>query len=191
MKLSILICTIPERAVMFNHLKEELERQVLELGLDGQVKILSDDTPRGEKLVGDKRNDLKAIATGEYICYMDDDDYPSTNYLRRIFEVIHSGVDIITLDMNYFINGKFKKVYVINRWQGEVETADKYIIDRIFYHLCPHKKSIADKVMFSPKNFQEDADYSESLKPLLKTEKHIHEPIYNYYYDELGSATRN
>ncbi len=179
---------------MFHHLKEELERQVLELGLEGQVEILEDPTPRCEisdVRVGGKRNSLKARASGEYICFMDDDDYPSTSYLRRIFEVIHSGVDIITMDMNFFINGKFHKIYVINRFGGEVETPTKYIIDRIFFHLCPHKKDISDKILFSNKNFQEDADYSELLKPFIKTEKHIHEPLYNYYYDEMNSATRN
>ncbi len=191
MKLSILICTIPERAIMFNHLKEELNRQIIELGLEEQVQIKENDAPKGDISVGKKRNQLKSIAQGEYIVYMDDDDYPTVNYLRRIFEVIHTGVDIITIDMNFFVNGKFKKLYVINRFSGEVETPEKYIIDRIFYHLCPHRKEIADKVNFPNKNFQEDADYSYAIKPLLKTEKHIHEPIYNYYYDELASATRN
>jgi glycosyltransferase involved in cell wall biosynthesis len=191
MKLSILICTIPEREIMFNHLKEELERQVAELGLENHIEILSDNTAKGEMFVGEKRNVLKALASGEYICFMDDDDYPSLTYLRRIFEVIHKDVDIITIDMNYFVNGKFKKKYVINRWQGEIEMPDKYIIDRIFYHLCPHKKLISDKVLFSKKNFQEDADYSYEIKPLLKTEFHIDEPIYNYYFDEQDSATRN
>lgn len=190
-KLSILICTLPERKIMFDHLVEEFNRQIEELGLEGQVQILDDPTPRGEIRVGGKRNALKFRAGGEYVVWFDDDDYPSVNYLRRIFEVIHSGVDIITLDMNFFVNGKFKKKYVINCFGGEIETPDKYIIDRIFFHLCPHKKAISDKILFSNKNFQEDADYSELLKPLIKTEKHIHEPIYNYYYDEMNSATRN
>ena len=103
MKLSILICTIPERKTEFFHLKEEFNRQIIELGLEDKVQLLFDDTPRGDISVGAKRNFLKRVALGEYIVYFDDDDYPHIHYLRRIFEVIESGVDIITIDMNYFI----------------------------------------------------------------------------------------
>lgn len=191
LKLSILIRTLPDRKNYLSLLRKELHRQIDELGLQDQVEILMDDTPRGKMTAGAKANRLKSKSTALYIAYHDDDDFPAPNYLRRIMEGIATGLDIITFNMNYYEDGKYVRKYIINRFIGEVWTEAVYTIDRIYFHLCAVKREKAMLVNFPDANFQEDLAYSDDLKPLLKTEHHINEELYNYYFDRRLSATRD
>lgn len=190
-RLSILICTIPEREKYRKLLDAELNRQIDELGVRGQVEIIYAEEPRGSKSVGFKRNDNVYKALGLYVIHIDDDDFPANNYLSKIWEAMKSDADIITFNMNYYESGKYVRKYIINRFIGESFTESEYIIDRIFFHLCAIKRDIANKVKFPDANFQEDLAYSYEIKPLLKTEHRINECLYNYYFDKELSATRN
>lgn len=190
-KLSILICTLPERKEKFDSLVKELTRQAVEIYLDGEIEILAEDSGRGVKSVGWKRNLLKKCARGEYIVFFDDDDMPAKNYLKEIIKAIETGADIITFNMDYYVNGKYVRKYIINRFIGEFFTETEYTIDRIFYHLCAVKKELAMKADFPDKNLQEDLEYSNDLKPFLKTEHRINKSLYNYYFDEKLTATRD
>ena len=80
MKLSILICTLPERKAYLARLLGILSPQVIQ----GKVEVLTDDTPRGVITTGQKRNNLLNRAKGKYIVFIDDDDMVPGHYVNRI-----------------------------------------------------------------------------------------------------------
>jgi len=73
MRLSILICTIEERAPRFNVLMAELNRQMRDYQISHRVEVLSECDNR-TMTIGAKRNLLLSRANGDYTCFIDDDD---------------------------------------------------------------------------------------------------------------------
>ena len=190
MRLSIMICTLPDREKSYTKLYNELWRQINALDLT-DIEVFSNDTEKGFMSVGAKRNVLKKQAKGKYIVWIDDDDMVDVNYIRFIDKAMDSDPDIITFNMDYYINGTYKRKYVINRWLGEDGGEEVYTIDRNYFHLCPHKRDKVKDIEFPDINFQEDLQYSYDVKPLLNTEVRIDFVLYNYYFDEKKSHTRN
>lgn len=176
MKLSILICHLPQRVVFLNRLFAILDPQID----PDQVEVLVDERPKTK--IGRKRNDLLQGAGGEYLCFIDDDDRVSDNYISLLMEGINKGVDCCSLIGEITEDGKNPKKFI---------HSDKYDSwfekDNIYYRCVNHlnciKKSIALQIGFIEKNHGEDHDYSKRLKAsgLIKTEHWIDETI--YYYD--------
>ena len=193
--LTILVCTLPERRLKFQQLCHELRVQALKLGTFKDLEFLSDDTKRGEMTIGKKRNKLKAAATGKYICFLDDDDIPSTHYIKLMLEACSQGKDIITFDFNYFVDEQYLKTMIINRflpdgnnhcskhWSINYNPSHRFTVSDTYYHLCALKKELADKVTFIDANNAEDIGYSKDLIPLIKSEFHIEHTLLNVYYD--------
>ena len=86
MKLSVLICTIPERKEKFDILLNKLQF----LSINKDVEILCDNRARGTVTIGQKRNDLINKSTGDYISFVDDDDDISNNYFDLILNAIET-----------------------------------------------------------------------------------------------------
>ncbi len=150
---------------------------------NNSIEILADFSPKNSISIGYKRNRLKDKASGKYICYFDDDDLPTENYLFEIITAINSGYDfdIITFDLNYYVNSVFKWKYIVGLSVGEKQIDQLYFIDRIFFHLCPHKRELVKEIYFPDYNFQEDVAYSDKLKTVVKIEHRVNKPLYNYY----------
>ena len=68
MKLSILIPTLFSRKEKFCNLMTILSSQA-----NDEVEVVIN-RDNGEKSIGEKRNELLKEATGEYVCFVDDDD---------------------------------------------------------------------------------------------------------------------
>lgn len=184
--LSILICTLPEpdRIKSYNSLESEIRRQISEIpNGDDLIEIISDAAPRGSILIGGKRNGLRDRASGIYVEWIDDDDMIARNFVQLMIEGCRTGKDIITFDMDYYIDGKYNKTYVINRfigcdlyskhWAVNYNPTHRFTVDRTFYHLCAVKKELADQCPFIDANNAEDVGYSDALIPLIKSEFRI------------------
>ena len=102
MKLSILILSITDRAEQLKKLTDELDIQIELYNLKDSVEILTE-IDNKEKTIGDKRNIVKAKAKGEYICFIDDDDMVSEDYLSEIFIATESNPEIITFQVQRYI----------------------------------------------------------------------------------------
>ncbi len=102
MKLSVLVCTIPERFDKFNALLRKLNLLSFNLG----VEILHDNSPKGTKTIGGKRNDLLNKAVGEYVCFVDDDDDISDDYFTEILKAIESKPDCVGFEIACNMEGK-------------------------------------------------------------------------------------
>lgn len=181
--LNILICSLNNRARQLTELLNILNLQVTGLPVD--ILIEKDD---GQMSIGAKRNLLLSKSTRRYCAFIDDDDLVSNNYVAKILEAIEQGVrdkgthvDCIGMCGYLIENSKrawqFRHSITVGRWCKDKKLK---ILYRTPNHLNPVRTILAKRVWFPEINWAEDKDYSDRLKPLLKTEVFIEEPIYFY-----------
>jgi glycosyltransferase involved in cell wall biosynthesis len=185
--LSVLILTLPTRIESYSNLLRSLNKQVIDNNLMNKVQILSlCDTK--ELSVGNKRNVLLNQSCGKYICFIDDDDVISDDYLIKIISATNSNADVITFCGDY-VENNIKTPFSIS-----LIHRGNYNYPNIFYrlpnHLCPVKREIAIKCLFTDKNFGEDSDYAEKIHNHIKNEFHIQDKLYFYMYDSNQSQTK-
>jgi glycosyltransferase involved in cell wall biosynthesis len=176
--LSILICHLPERTEFLNKLLFRLRLQVLRT----PVEIIVASHGRGIS-IGRKRNILVDASTGKYVAFIDDDDMVAFSYVSNILEAVRNGVDCIGITGKYLEKNKpdwsFRHSITVGWW-----CKDKQL--RIYYrspnHLNPIKRELVAQCQFPEISFGEDKVFSDAIKPLLRTERFIEEPIYYYHY---------
>jgi hypothetical protein len=187
--LAILICHIPERIEFLRRLSAVLDPQITP-----NVKVLVDDSRY--KKIGRKRNDLLDRVNAKYLCFIDDDDLISTNYVQLLLAGIHQDVDccslkgIITEDgqnpLLFEHSIKYKAYKTITDSEpGEIR------YERYPNHLNCIKSEIAKQFRF-PEEKHEDGDGNHGedfswakkihLSGLIKTEHYIPQVIYHYEY---------
>lgn len=180
MKLSILICSLEKRAHMLDSLLKTLHSQERE-----GVEIIVD-IDRGEKIIGQKRNELLDTAMGDYVCFIDDDDEVPDYYVHEILDAIKQNPDCIGFELIYTENGgEQRSAYhsiVYNEWATKKEDDGKTYYERTPNHLNPIKREIALKAKFPEKNFGEDHEYSNIVQHLVESEVYIDKPMYFYKY---------
>jgi glycosyltransferase involved in cell wall biosynthesis len=177
MKLSVLICTIPERKEKFDILLNKLQF----LSINKDVEILCDNRARGTVTIGQKRNDLINKSTGDYISFVDDDDDISNNYFDLILNAIDKSPDCVGFKIICDMEG-IKEIAAASIKYDWMENMDGFRYVRSIYHKTPVKREIVLKCMFPNQSFGEDYQYSMRLKPHLKKEIYIDEFLYYYNY---------
>lgn len=181
MKLSVLICTIPERKHLFNKLINELQRQIIEC--NGGVQIVSDDRERKQVSVGLKRNDLLKKSIGDYVCFIDDDDFIPSYYIDEILKAIDSKPDCVGFKIECDMEGKKESACSSNKYNwGENIDGFKYV--RSIYHKSPIRRELAISAGFKDMRYAEDYDFSMRLRNsgLLQKEVYINKVMYYYNY---------
>lgn len=173
-KLSILIVTLKSRENLFLNLKRILKNQ-----LTPEVEVLVSCDEK-ESSIGAKRNSLLHSATGEYICYIDDDDIVSPFYVSKILKAIEEKPDCVGIKGVITLKNIGPRLF-----EHSLQNTSWFEKDNIYYrcpnHLNPIKRDIALSVGFPNISDQEDRAYSFNLQGKLKTETLIDEPIYYYY----------
>ncbi len=172
--LSILICTIDRRANLLFRLLKLLENQQIP-----EIEILIE-KDNCELSIGAKRNILLNRSSGEYCCFIDDDDLVSSDYVSRIISALSSKPDCVGFVGNITFKSRIIKTFIHTLKCKEWHETDN-VYYRCINHLNPVKIELAKKVGFEDLNHGEDHDYSKKLQPLLKTEVFLDDkPIYFY-----------
>jgi len=185
--LSILIPTLPARINCLSNLIQKLNKQIINFGYIDRVQILIlCDTK--EYTVGEKRNRLLELSTGKYVCFIDDDDDISDNYLCEIIKAIESNADVITFCGDYVDNNRVTPFSISSVHRDNFDEVN--MLYRLPNHLCPVKRELALNCMFTNKNFGEDSDYAELLNKIINSEYHINLKLYFYMYDGNKSQTK-
>lgn len=182
-KLSILICYTPGREHFLSRLKQRVWPQ-----LDGdEVEMLIHD---GVGIsIGQKRNELLFDAQGDYICFIDDDDLVSENYVKLLMEGIQKGVHCCSLKGMITEDGKNPLIFEHSIRYGVYRTVTDSPVDAVRYERYPNhlnciKASIAKQFRFPELNHGEDTDWATQIHKsgLLKVEHYIPQVIYYYEY---------
>jgi glycosyltransferase involved in cell wall biosynthesis len=191
MILSILICSveIEERQIKLKKLVSELHRQISKNYAEEIVEILVD-TDNMTKSVGQKRNDLISKAKGHFVCFIDDDDFITENYLSTILNHLNIGIDILLIGISHIENG-INKIKILPSLFIDNLTTNEVVLKTNHFHLCPHKKSIAELISFDCVNFAEDMIYSQKMVKHISNHAVISDPIYIYFDNLEKSLTRN
>ena len=167
MKLSILICSIPERLSQLSKLTEGLTHK------DVEVIYLGDNL---EMTVGEKRNWLLKISHGDYVVFIDDDDEVSDNYIEKILEATEQETDCVCFGVKIWHRNKWKDVDYSIKYKMDANFGDRFL--RMPNHIMAVKRELALDAMFPKMVAYEDAAYAGRLK--LKTETKISDVLYLY-----------
>ena len=98
--LSILTPAIPERLNKLQRLAALLEPQLRPYPHSVEWLTLID--PRGQRTIGEKRDELVQLARGQFLAFVDDDDFVSEHYVAALVDAIsrivadQQPVDVIT-----------------------------------------------------------------------------------------------
>jgi hypothetical protein len=178
--LSILICSLIERKKSLDHLLSILNPQVDNKSVE--IKICKDN---GELTLSRKRNVLLNNSLGEYICFIDDDDVVSSDYIEEILDSLVVRPDCVGFRGSYYVNGRYSKDFIISMEYDKWGETSKYF-ERTINHLCPIKRDIIFGICGFDENIRgagEDADYSKRIIKNIKTQKYIDKSLYAYRFE--------
>lgn len=184
MKLSILICSLESRKELFSH---GLLLQLIEQ-IDGRHNEVDYEVIRdsGEKSTGQKRNELLGMAKGEYVCFIDDDDEISPNYINILLEAIKTNPDCVSLRGVMTTSGANPETFEHSiKYKSYKTTNNPIKYERYPNHLNCIRASIAKQFKFLEVNHGEDTDWATQIfkSGLIKTEFYTDEILYYYRYE--------
>ena len=182
MSLSILICSLTTRHESFHNLLKRLSVQSADHPHKEDLEILFE-IDSGKMSVGEKRNKLLQRANNKYVCFIDDDDLISPDYISLIMAAIRHEPDCVGFRLAYYEDGIEQGI--AHHSIKYTEWATKKKDDKVFYertpnHLNPIKHDIALRSKFPEVDHGEDHAWSAEIRQFLKTEVDIPEVIYFY-----------
>jgi hypothetical protein len=182
----ILVCSVPRRAGMLKALLANIQTQITQSQYPHNVHVIVE-VDDGTMTIGAKRNRLMAKASGEYVCYVDDDDKVSGNYVSAIAGVLW-GCKVDCVGMRGEVEwpaGLWRTFEHSLKHDNYYERQDRFL--RPPNHLNPIRRRIAARFPFPEADIGEDTDYAMKMlrARVLKTERFIDRPLYFYIPSEV------
>jgi glycosyltransferase involved in cell wall biosynthesis len=175
MKLSILTASVPSRISKLETLIGYIAKQIGDLPVEHLVFI---DNKR--RTVGEKRDALLRMSHGEYVAYVDDDDWISEDYVYEILKAIEQKPDVVTFWQLATVNDLTSEVrFRVNQENGPF--VPEGITHRGAWHVCAWRKRIAVCSHFPSSNHGEDWAFVGPLNALPGlSEVHISKVLHFY-----------
>jgi hypothetical protein len=189
--LSILTPAIPERLPKLQRLASLLDPQLR--NYPHSVEWLTFIDPRGQRTIGQKRDDLVQLARGQFVAFVDDDDFVSEHYVGSLVEPISEilagsePVDVVTFRQEAIWCGLRSEVRFNLRAENEPFNAG-FITQRAAWHICAWRSTLAKRFHFEPSNYGEDWGWARHLNLDARTERHIPEILHTYIHDPIETA---
>lgn len=174
-KLSILIATVGRRNDSLHRLLAQLMPQT-----EGKEVEVIAYWNNGERSIGDIRQSLLEEATGEYTCFIDDDDMVPDYYIPEILSAL--GEDYVGFEVELFEKDK-QMPRVFHSIRYGVWHQDDTGYYRGITHLNPIKRELAIQGQFGKQGIGEDESWARSMMSLAKTENYIDKIMYYYHHD--------
>lgn len=196
--LSILIPTLPERKHKLIELKYQLQWQKVDVtnGLDewNKVEIIIDDSPsflKGGPSIGKKREALVKRATGKYLCFLDDDDTISPDYLETILTLLtNQPAHVVTFRALYKLQTYWGVVNMSLQNKENEQATPERIIQRPPWHMCPVWSEFAKLYPFPDLNNAEDFAWMEKVLTHCQTEAHTDRILFQYNHGPHSEADK-
>ena len=174
--LSIVICSVPERVGFLSRLFSKLTPQTKNKPVE--ILVLTDNRSMS---IGQKRQKLLEMATGKYICHVDDDDIISDDYVDSLLDKIKEDkYDCITFTCMVSINGGQSKPCYYSKDFTYSNFPDKYL--RNPNHLSCYKRDLALKHKFINLEYGEDDEWGKRASKEIVSECIIDKILYFYEY---------
>lgn len=151
--------------------------------------------------VSQARNTGIETATGDYICFVDGDDYVTANYISDMLNIAKKeAVDIVTCNqIKIWEDGKkielFENNIPLNKYivLTGIETLSDMLYGKTCYATCCcklYKRNIFDKIRFPSISMGEDSYTMYYCFLNAESVAHLHSPNY-YYLQHAESAMHN
>lgn len=178
-RLSILLATVLQRAALFAKLHAHLQAQAE--GRSVEILVACDNK---EISIGKKRQNLLEQAAGDYVCFVDDDDWVADDYVDRILAALEPSPDCVGFLITCTTNGKNPvKAITSMRYKEWGENRDGYAHVRTPYHKTPVKREIALAVGFPDLRYAEDKPFAKGITARIHTEVFIPHVMYFYRFN--------
>jgi glycosyltransferase involved in cell wall biosynthesis len=195
--LSILIPTIPERNERFTKLYNELMRQKTAFETAhpsiGRAEVLVNADKRfldGGLSIGKKRQALVKSAEGKYLCFIDDDETISPQYLESLMRLCAKGADVCTFRCIVKMETFWTLIDMRFDYKCNDQLNPNYTVRRPPWHICPVKSEYAKKFPFPDLNNAEDFVWMEKVLTYCTTESHTDEILFQYNHKEQSEADK-
>ena len=194
MKLSLLIPTITKRKLLLQDLLFVFDNQINQNFTSNNETEIDIITYNDIEIlffmiyslqIGTKRNRLLEVSKGEYVCFFDDDDLPSKDYISTLLEAIETKPDCVSLRGIMTTNGSNPEIFEHSlKYKAWKTTKNKIKYERYPNHLNCIRADIAKQFKFPEVNHGEDYNWSKQLHEsgLLKNEYYTEKVLYYYKF---------
>ena len=192
--LSILIPSIPSRLHMLELLISKLQKQIGSLPV--QISCAIDNKKIS---IGEKRDNLIQTASSDFVCFCDDDDDFSEDYIQELVVAIRNNpeTDVVVFNQRSYINDHQFTVNFGLEYENEPaqhpETNEfKSSITRKPFHVCAWRTELAKTSRFPHINYGEDDVWLRPLWKKAKSQHRINKMLHFYRYsDSISEAKKD
>jgi glycosyltransferase involved in cell wall biosynthesis len=184
--LSIVMITVPDREESFHKLESEVKRQITtcnyihpSLGNVEIVKVDGDRMDKGGFSIGVKRQLGLSKSNGKYVCWLDDDDWISPDYIETILRLAISNADVLVFNNISRFEGFWCLVQMNLDFIND-EQVKPGIIHRRPYHVCGFKRELLEGCKFPDANLDEDTGFLAQVWPKLKSQAKTEAILHEY-----------
>ena len=120
------------------------------------------------------------------MCWLDDDDDISPDYIETLLRLAQSSLDILTFNSFSKLEGYWMAVRMtINHTYDEQPRPG--IINRRPYHVCAFKKELLTGIKFPDMNWDEDTEFITQALKVCSTEEHTEAILHQYNREKRKS----
>lgn len=185
--LSIVMITVPERVTEFSRLKSKLKKQIRACKNThptlGKVEVIEVNTKKfieGGLSIGAKRQKGLDKSKGKYVCWLDDDDNISPDYVETILRMAYmSDFDLIVFN-SLVIFDNFWALVQMNLDYKTDEQMRPGIVHRRPYHVCAFRRDLLEGITFPDTNVDEDTGFLAQVLPKCKKQNKTEAILHNY-----------
>ena len=181
--LSILTPAIPRRLTQLATLSDEIARQIGDLPVEHLALV-----DNMQRTVGLKRQALLDSALGEYVIYLDDDDWITPAYVSHLVAACQRGRDVITFKQRATINGKVGHIDFRLNAPADCPWQEGMTVTRKPWHVCAWKRDLVKDCLYPDINDGEDIIWCQQARQMIKTETHIDAELHHYRFDSEHTA---
>lgn len=136
------------------------------------------------------RNTGLAVAQGEYVWFVDSDDWIEPDALKHIEKALYAKPDILEIGFNYVWPDRIISNHQFV-WHGIISGSDAYLKDGLpapaQFTIVKRSLLVENNLMFYPGILHEDTEYKPKLAIVAQSAACLDKPVYNYRQRETGN----